>query len=149
MDRMTTLKAALVCAAMAAIGAGARRGGAPASALPHVDAAARLKAAVPDLDRRIGQFKPVKMAFDASSLTDRERQEIDQLVAASRALESMYWRQSDPTGLALYKALAAADTPAARSVRHYLFINGSRWDLVRENEPFVGGQKMAPRRRLD
>ena len=72
MIRMTTLKAALVCAAMAAIGAGAQRGAAPASDLPHVDAAAMLKAAVPDLDRRIAQFKPVKIAFDASSLTDRD-----------------------------------------------------------------------------
>src|SRR5207237_443357 len=83
------------------------------------------KTVVPDLDRRIAQFKPVRMPFDGSGLTDRERQEIDQLVAASRALESMYWRQSDPAGLALYKALASNDAPAAASVRHYLFINGS------------------------
>src|SRR6185295_4739032 len=68
----------------------------------------------------------------------------DQLVVASRALESMFWRQSDPVGLALYKALASIDTPAARDVRHYLFINGSRWDLVRENEPFVGTMPMPP-----
>ena len=148
MDRMTNLKAAVLCAAMATVAAGAQRGAAPATDLPRVDAAAMLKSAVPDLDRRIGQFKPVRMPFDASGLSDRERKEIDELVAASRALESMYWRQSDPTGLALYHALATTDTPAARSVRHYLFINGSRWDLVRENEPFVGGEKMPPGRAL-
>jgi hypothetical protein len=148
MDRMTNLKAAVLCAAMATVAAGAQRAAAPATDLPRVDAAAMLKSAVPDLDRRIGQFKPVRMPFDASGLSDRERKEIDELVAASRALESMYWRQSDPTGLALYNALATTDTPAARSVRHYLFINGSRWDLVRENEPFVGGEKMPPGRAL-
>src|SRR5207237_9518181 len=32
----------------------------------------------------------------------------------------------------------------ARKTRHYLFINGSRWDLVNENEPFVGRQPMPP-----
>jgi hypothetical protein len=56
----------------------------------------------------------------------------------------MYWRQSDPVGLALYKALASDNTPLARDVRHYLWINGSRWDLVRENEPFVGTQPIPP-----
>src|SRR5262249_52863091 len=63
---------------------------------------------------------------------------------ASRELESAYWRQSDPIGLALYKALENDKTPLARDVRHYLFINGSRWDLVRENQPFVGEQLMPP-----
>ena len=146
---MTSMKmlAAAACLAIAAGNVRAQRGSAPGD-LPRVDAAAMLKTVVPDLDRRIAQFKPVRMPFDGSGLTDRERQEIDQLVAASRALESMYWRQSDPAGLALYKALASNDAPAAASVRHYLFINGSRWDLVRENEPFVGNQKMPPGRAL-
>jgi hypothetical protein len=69
---------------------------------------------------------------------------IDQLVIASRELESMYWRQGDPAGLALYQALASIQTPLARDVRHYLFINGSRWDLVHENEPFIGTTPMPP-----
>ncbi len=112
--------------------------------LPAVDAAAMLKTAKPDLAQRIAQFKRVQMPFDASTLTANERQMVDQLVVASRALESMYWRQSDPVGLALYQALAPDATPLARDVRHYLFINGSRWDLVRENEAFVGTDPMPP-----
>src|SRR5262249_38284710 len=139
-----TIAALLIVAAAAA----AQRATTPAADLPPVDAAATLKTAVPDLDQRIAQFKPVRTPFDASGLSDRERQMIDQLVAASRELESIYWRQSDPVGLSLYKALAANSTPAAKSVRHYLFINGSRWDLVRENMPFVGTQRMPPGRSL-
>jgi hypothetical protein len=69
---------------------------------------------------------------------------VDQLVIALHQLENIFWRQSDPEGLALYKALERVDTPLARSTRHYLFINGSRWDLVNENEPFVGHQPMPP-----
>jgi hypothetical protein len=34
------------------------------------------------------------------------------------------------------------ETPAARTLRHYLLVNGSRWDLVDENRPFVGTQPM-------
>jgi hypothetical protein len=114
------------------------------SDLPPVDAAAMLKTAKPDLSQRIAQFKRVDMPFNASTLTANERKMIDELVAASRALESMYWRQSDPVGLALYQSLADDSSPLAHDVRHYLFINGSRWDLVRENEPFVGTQTMPP-----
>src|SRR6266516_5321431 len=131
-----------------AVSAKAQRGAALPNDLPAVDAAAMLKTAAPDLPKRIARFKPVRMPFDAAGLSANERQMIDQLVVASRALESMYWRQSDPVGLALYQALASVDTPAARDVRHYLFINGSRWDLVRENEPFVGTMKMPPGRYL-
>jgi len=103
-----------------------------------------LKTAKPDIAQRLARFKPVRMPFDPSALSANERQMIDQLVAASRAIESIYWRQSDPAGLALYKALASVDTPLAKDVRHYLFINGSRWDLVRENEPFVGAAALPP-----
>ena len=109
-----------------------------------VDVEAALRSAAPDLGQRLARFKPVNMAFDAGSLSDRERQMIDQLVIACRNLESMYWRQSDPDGLALYKALEKIDTPAAKNVRHYLLINGSRWDLVDENRPFVGTAPMPP-----
>jgi hypothetical protein len=103
-----------------------------------------LKTAKPDLAERLAQFKQVRMTYDPSPLSPNERQMIDQLVAASRALESMYWRQSDPVALALYKALESDSTPLGRNLRHYLWINGSRWDLVRDNEPFVGTQPMPP-----
>jgi hypothetical protein len=116
----------------------------PAGDLPTVDGAAMLKTVKPDLQARLAQFKQVQMPFDASTLNARERQMVDQLVVALRALESMYWRQSDPVGLALYKSLASNPAPVAQQVRHYLMINGSRWDLVRENEPFVGTQPMPP-----
>jgi len=112
--------------------------------LPKVDAMAALKTVAPDLDARLARFKPVKMPFNSAALSPRERQMIDQLVIALRQFESLYWRQADPEGLALYKALEKIDTPLARNTRHYLFINGSRWDLVNENEPFVGTQPMPP-----
>jgi len=117
--------------------------GSPA-AKQTVDVAAALKTVTPDLDARLARFKPVNMPYNAAALSPRERQMVDQLVIALHQLENMFWRQSDPEGLALYKALEKVDTPLARTTRHYLFINGSRWDLVNENEPFVGRQPMPP-----
>src|SRR5262245_7944014 len=116
----------------------------PPAAKPTVDVSAALKTVAPDLDTRLARFKPVRMPYNASALSPRERQMVDQLVIALQQLENVFWRQSDPEGLALYKALEKVDTPLARNTRHYLFINGSRWDLVNENEPFVGRQPMPP-----
>ncbi len=111
---------------------------------PKVDTAAALKAATPDLDQRLARFKPVRMPYNASALSAREREMVDSLVVALRELESMYWRQSDPEGLALYNALEADTSPLAQKLRHYIFINGSRWDLVDNNTPFVGTMPMPP-----
>jgi hypothetical protein len=141
---------AIVAGSFMACGGSDRQGSAPAASAPSTAAPegpgveAALRSAVPDLEQRIARFKPVAMKFDASGLNERERQLIDQLVVACRYLESMYWRQSDPEGLALYKALANVETAVGKNVRQYLLINGSRWDLVEENQPFVGAMPMPP-----
>jgi hypothetical protein len=113
-----------------------------------VDVAAALNAVTPDLAQRLPRFKLVKMPYNPSGLSQRERDMVEQLVIACRELESMYWRQSDPEALALYNALGADKTPLAQNLRHYLFINGSRFDLVDGNKPFVGTAPMPPGRAL-
>jgi len=113
-------------------------------AQPQVNIAMALRSAAPDLDQRLARFKPVRMPFNAGALSKRERDMVDSLVIALREIESMYWRQSDPDGLALYNALQGENTPLAQKLRHYIFINGSRWDLVDTNKPFVGTMPMPP-----
>lgn len=49
--------------------------------------------------RMLAQWKPVEMPYRSGTLTARERQEVDKLVAASREMELIYWRQSDPQAL--------------------------------------------------
>jgi hypothetical protein len=134
--------AGLVCVATGAI---AQRGVSPPEAGGKaVDTAAALRSVAPDLDRRLAQFKRVQMPFDAAGLSPRERQLVNELVTANQAIERAYWRQSDPDGLALYNALEHDTSPLAAKVRRYLIINGSRFDLVDENKPFVGSTPMPP-----
>ncbi|MEP7305960.1 MAG: Zn-dependent hydrolase [Acidobacteriota bacterium] len=135
---------AVAAAAIATVGTAAQRRVSPGGSRGAVGAAAILNTVVPDLDTRLARFKVVEMPFNPAGLTPPERQMIDQLVIASRYLESMYWRQSDPDGLALYQSLASDSSPVAQRVRRYLTINGSRWDLVNENRPFVGATPMPP-----
>jgi len=119
---------------------------APPSSSNATDAV--LRTAVPDLSQRLARFKVVQMPFDGSKLSDQERKMVDQLVAACGFLEQIYLRQSDPDGLAMFTSLASNSSPEAKDVRRYFTINGSRWDLVNDNRPFVGGVVMPPGRAL-
>jgi len=127
----------------------------PSAAAPPLSAAD----AAPDVRQRLAKWKPVEMPWTGAGLSARERQLVEKLVVACRQLESIYWRQSDPQALALYQALAAkppaaAAAPAAphaaalRDLRRLLWINGSRYDLLDENRPFVGKQPAPPGRAL-
>lgn len=119
-------------------------------------AAAPRPRVVPDLDRRLAQWRPVAMPFDTKGLSERERQMLDQLVAASREVEQIYWLQGDPKGFELWRSLAREQPGAPPSaeeledakLRRMLWIQGSRFDLLDEHKPFVGDEPMAPGREL-
>jgi hypothetical protein len=102
----------------------------------------------PDLASEAAKFKPVRMPFDSSKLAPRERQMVGKLVVACQFLESIYWRQSDPEGLKLYHALAGSTAPRDVELRRFLGINGSRFDLIRNNAPFIGTSPLPPGRSI-
>jgi len=99
---------------------------------------------VPDLERRLGRFRQVHMPFDASRLTAREQKMIAKLVDACRYLDDIYWRQVDPDGLELYQSLEGKTDRRDVDLRRYLWINGSRFDLLDGQKPFVGTTPMPP-----
>jgi hypothetical protein len=102
----------------------------------------------PDLDQRLAKFRVVQMPFRSAGLSVRERKLVVKLVQACQSLEQIYWRQSDPEGLALYQSLASSSHAQDKKLRRYLRINGARFDLVDENKPFVGSEPMPPGRAL-
>jgi hypothetical protein len=102
----------------------------------------------PDLPARIARYKRVEMPFTYEGLSARERRLVDELIAASRDLEDIYWRQSNPEDIALYNALAGAKDQTAQLLRRYLWINGSRFDQIDENQPFYGSEPFPPGRAL-
>ena len=69
---------------------------------------------------------------------------VDKLVDASRQIEQIYWRQFDPAAIPLYNSLAASSDPRDEPLRRYLWINGSRFDLLDEHKPFVGTDSKPP-----
>ncbi|MFY9752921.1 MAG: hypothetical protein WAJ92_09785, partial [Candidatus Acidiferrales bacterium] len=101
---------------------------------------------VSDLAARVAKFKRVEMPFNSTGMTAREKQMIEKLVDASGLLDCIYWRQSDPQALQLYLSLAGKKSPQDELLRRYLKINGSRFDLIDGDQPFVGAAPMPPGR---
>jgi hypothetical protein len=95
-----------------------------------------------DIAQRLARWKPVEMPYRAETLSTRERQEVDKLAAASRELEAIYWQQSDPQALELYKSTKDPN------LKRLLFINGARFDLIDDNKPFVGTKPIPPGRNI-
>jgi hypothetical protein len=119
---------------------------APAPAAPAPALSALVVA--PDLASELAKFKRVRMPFDASGLDARERRMIAKLVDAARYIDRIYWQQSDPDGWLLYQQLQGNPAVEARNLRRFLRINGSRYDLIRDNAPFVGTAPLPPGRNL-
>jgi hypothetical protein len=102
----------------------------------------------PDIAQRLARFQKVEMPFTYAGMSARERRVVDEMIAACRDLENIYWRQNNPEDVALYNGLAGTTDPKLRDARRYLWINGSRFDLLNHNEPFIGSEPMAPGRSL-
>src|SRR5271155_4691464 len=98
---------------------------------------------VPDLAERVAKFKLVHMPFNSTGLSAREKEMVAKLVDASGLLDCIYWRQNDPPGLKLYLSLAESKDPQDELLRRYLKINGSRFDLIDDDKPFVGIRPMS------
>lgn len=102
----------------------------------------------PDLADRLAKYRRVTMPFRMDGLSAREVSLVRKLVEASQHLENIYWRQSDPEALKLYLSLAGGTSQADAALRRFVMINGSRFDLIDHNKPFVGSESMPPGRTL-
>lgn len=101
-----------------------------------------------DLAEQVDKFKLVSMPFSVTGLSPQEQKLVYKLVDAARYLDGIYWRQSDPKGLDLLKHLTGCNQVLAQKVRRFLLINGSRYNLLEDNKPFVGSDPFSPGRAL-
>jgi hypothetical protein len=99
-----------------------------------------------NLDEELAKWKPVEMPFHGDGLSAKEVKLVHKLVEATQYLEQIYWRQSDPEGLALYERLKGSSNPQDQKVRHFILINGSRYNLLDDNKLFIGDEPYHPGR---
>jgi hypothetical protein len=101
-------------------------------------------APIENVAAQLAKFRQVQMPFDTRGLSAREVQMVRKLVEAGQYLESAFWRESDPQGLAIYQAVANCPGRSERDIHHYLLINGSRYDLLEGNKPFLANTRYEP-----
>jgi hypothetical protein len=135
-NRGAVLIVAFVCLA------GALHAATKTKAVPASQTRSENLQVVPDLKRRLARFRQVEMPFHSAALSTRERQMVEKLVDASRYLDDIFWRQNDPEALQLYESLEGSTNPKDVELRRYLWINGSRFDLVDNQKPFTGTAPM-------
>ena len=97
-----------------------------------------------DIAAQVAKFKLVSMPFSVSGLSPAETKMFYKLLEASQFLDGVYWRQSDPQGLELYKRLLGCNQVMNQKIRRFLMINGSRYDLLENNKPFIGSEPFLP-----
>jgi hypothetical protein len=133
---MTSIHAAIVLtvASLSAI---------PISSMKSQDCSSH-PATTENIAAQLAKFRPVQMPFNSKGLSEREVKMVHKLVEAGQYLESIYWRQSDPDGLELYKALANCPGKTEKDIRHFLLINGNRYDLLEGNKPFLANTTYQP-----
>lgn len=104
-------------------------GGAPVPLAPGIDAA--------ELQRRVEQFAPVELTFDASLLDERQRRAVKALVQASDILDEIFLDQVWGGNRELRDRLAEAEGPGAEAARAYFDIMYGPWDRLEHDEPFL------------
>src|SRR5256714_7396510 len=135
----------LASAAIASIGAASVHGSlAAGAALDSPPSCSSHPAPTENIAAQLAKFRPVQMPFSTTGLSARETSMVRKLVEAGQYFESIYWRQADPQGLTLYKALANCPGETEKQIRHYLLINGSRYDLLEGNKPFLAATVYEP-----
>ncbi len=113
------------------------------SRLPIVIALTSLSAwGVEDFSKRLAEWRPVEMHFDKSGLSGKQQEVVQTLVKACQYLEKIYWAQSDPQALGMLRKTADSN------VKRMLLINGSRFDLLHDNQPFMGSEPFLPGRNI-
>jgi hypothetical protein len=78
------------------------------------------------------------MPYRSAGLTANEKLMVAKLADACRLMDTLYWQQSDLGGWAVYRVTQNA------TLARLFGIMGSRYDLLAENETFLGEAVMPP-----
>jgi hypothetical protein len=93
---------------------------------------------VSDIKDRLAQFAPTEIIYDESLLNVEQKQVLEKLVMAAKAIDKIYWKQASLVGSKVLQDFENSDHPAAKDFVRYLTINFGPYDRLDENKPFIG-----------
>lgn len=85
----------------------------------------------------VSKYAQVEFPMTVEGLSETEQQIIDKLIAASKIIDTLYWKQASKDGLELREKLAASDAPVDKLKLHFLEINKFGYDRLDGNAPFL------------
>jgi hypothetical protein len=91
------------------------------------------------IERKLAQYKTVRLTTDLDKLTENERRMIPLLIDAARSMDAIYWRQAYGNRDSLLRSIQDPST------RRYAEINYGPWDRLDGNAPFVEGVSPKPK----
>jgi hypothetical protein len=89
------------------------------------------------LERKLARYAPVRIGYDARRLDPDQRRAVEALVAASRIIDDLFWRQASPHGPVLRDRLAEPRDATERLLADYLHINYGAYDRLDDFAPFM------------
>ena len=92
----------------------------------------------PDVNDRRAQFVEQELTAEVSHLSEGDRQALRHLVAASRAVDEIFWLQAWAGNPELREVVATYDGGDASAVKDYYRIMYGPWDRLTHHEPFLG-----------
>jgi hypothetical protein len=93
---------------------------------------------VPDIKERLAQLTPTEITYDESLLNEEQKEVLEKLVLAAKAIDNIFWKQASHVGLEILQDFENADHPAAEDFVRYLKINFGPYDRLDGNKPFIG-----------
>ena len=98
-----------------------------------------------EIRRRQQAYAPVNLAADLSGLTPRDREAVEHLVAAARAVDILYWKQMGRQSLEARRAFRDASDPPGRMYREFIEVNYGPFDVRDDMKRFVAAGGDGPR----
>jgi len=91
-----------------------------------------------DVELRLSRLEQVPMHFDASKLSERQRELLKTLVDATRLIHEAFLRQTDPLGVKIRDSLAQRTDDTSRKFYRLVLRNGGIFDKMDEYHNFYG-----------
>ena len=89
------------------------------------------------LAKKIRRFSPTVLTANTSTLSVKDRQALQKIIAAAKYMDPLFLRQVWSGNESLRQRLEADRTPAGRMLLKYFLINDGPWSRLDENEAFI------------
>lgn len=89
------------------------------------------------LKEKLDRYAPVRLGFDSKALDEDQVQAVEDLVAAAKILDDLFWEQATEFGPTLRARLEKSKDDTERILARYLAINYGAYDRLDGFEPFI------------